>query len=260
MNLRELQLTLAEALLDPRHKLAQDHPLCAFVEPSEDPPAHERLRFVRRAVLATLIAALERAYPACAALVGGDYFSSAARRYAFGTPAISPERNDFGDRFADHLEMLPSIESMPQLPDLARLEWLWQRAAHAPEDEPLRFEDLVGLDFAERGRLRVFMRRSVGLLLSPYAVDTIFAAHHEGRPIPRRAATEGEPVRLVVWRNDALHVDRLNGDEWRLLQGIARGRTLAKIVEPFDPDTAVDTLAALPRLIARELLASFELV
>ncbi|MCA9522090.1 MAG: putative DNA-binding domain-containing protein [Myxococcales bacterium] len=259
MNLRELQLSVAEALLDSRQKLGLDHALCAFVESTDRPAPHERLRLCRRAVIATLTDALERVYPACRALVEAEYFSSAARRYAFGTPAVSAERNDYGDRFADHLEMLPSIESMPYLPDLARLEWLWHRAANAAEDDPLTLDELLHIDFERRGRLRFSFRSSVGLLLSPYSVDTIFAAFLAQRPVPRLAATEGEPVRMVVWRNDALHIDRLNADEWRLMQGIGRHRTMAQISEPLDPDTAVDTLASLPRLIARELLVDFEM-
>ena len=147
MNLRELQLSVAEALLDSRQKLGLDHALCAFVESTDRPAPHERLRLCRRAVIATLTDALERVYPACRALVEAEYFSSAARRYAFGTPAVSAERNDYGDRFADHLEMLPSIESMPYLPDLARLEWLWHRAANAAEDDPLTLDELLHIDF-----------------------------------------------------------------------------------------------------------------
>ena len=64
-------------------------------------------------------------------------------------PPRSYDLGQAGDRLASFLQQDPLIERLPFLPDLARLEWAVAEAFVATNAQPLRWEELAGLDPAE---------------------------------------------------------------------------------------------------------------
>ena len=140
-----------------------------------DPDA--RLRVYRNNSLLNHTRALRDSFPAALALVGEDFFDSAAMQYRRAHPSTSGNLQDFGAEFPEFLESLPGTRSLPYLGDVTRLEWLRQEVA------------LSALDASFR------------LLASPHAVLTIWtyamAASGERLQLP----TGGECV--VLWRCDA---------------------------------------------------------
>ena len=93
------------------------------------------LEAYRRSVLANLAAAVRTSYPVVGAIVGDAFLDTAARRYALARPSASGDLNAYGSDFGDFLASFAPADSLPYLPDVARLEWR-VHSVYGREDAP----------------------------------------------------------------------------------------------------------------------------
>lgn len=188
---------------------------------AEEPPG--RLAVYRRNVLGTLGDALASAYPAVRRLVGEAFFAEAARRFALATPSRSGNLHDYGHGFGDFLEAYPHAAQLPWLGDVARLEWAVHQCFHAEDAAALDARQLAMLRPDDYERLRLRFAPATRLVWSAHPVCAIRAANlGDGDGSIARAAA-GPDFLLVHREGVEVLVDRLEPQEWRLLEALSRG-------------------------------------
>ena len=121
--------------------------------------------------------------------MGDDFFADAAMRYRRERPSRSGNLQEFGADFPDFLESLPGARYLAYLGDVARLEWLRQETALAP--------DPTVAD--ARAAPRVDLHPSVRLLASPHAVLTLWKYAIAGGGDRLQLPVPGEHV--LLWRS-----------------------------------------------------------
>jgi hypothetical protein len=225
--LRELQLEILEGLLDEGRapvaieRLSEERPLT---------PA-QQLTIYRRSVASTLAATLAEVYPVCRRLVGERFFGAAAAAYVRVARSRSPDLNEYGDGFGSFLAGFAPAASLPYLPDVARLEWAWHRAFHAPDDGAIDM-DVLASSVASADPERVVFRlpRSATLLDSPYPIDRIWQVNQSDHRGDETVDLSSGGVRLLVRRHGlAPCMESLSEPESHFLRAVAEGLDLGDI-------------------------------
>jgi hypothetical protein len=138
-----------------------------------------RFAIYRNNVMVSLIDALADTYPVTRTLVGEECFRGMAGRFARTNPPRSPVMAHYGAGFAEFVGGLPSTAALPYLADLARLEMLRVEAFHAADAAAVADDDIARLlgDPEHLPAARFTLHPSLRLLISPYAVASLWAAH-----------------------------------------------------------------------------------
>ena len=205
----------------------------------------ERLAIHRDNVLSGLADALTALHPACAALVGPQFFGALARRFAREVPSRSPDLNDYGAELGDFLARFEPARALPYLPDVARLEWALHRARHALVSAPLDLAALGARAADQRAQAAFRLAPGTALLASPWPVDRIHAAAQPGAELTV-SLDEGAVALVVAREPDGARATRVAPAELAVLAGLARGESLERAAAAW-PDSA----DALGRLLAR---------
>ena len=222
-SLRDIQTGFARAILDqaaPEWLAAVDAG-CFGVE--------RHVQVYRHNVTAGLTGALAAVYPVIVRLVGRGFFDYAADAYLRQAPPRSGNLHDFGERFGDFMRAFPAAADLVYLPDVARLEWAWHRAFHAPDAPTLNIEGLAGVTPADYPRLRFGLHPSAHLLESPYPILNIWQVNqpeHTGDARVDLAA--GDDWLLVVRPAIEVKIVRLSATEFDFLRACAGGATLGE--------------------------------
>ena len=240
--LREVQDGLRAAILDGgEHRVAT-----AVCGDGLDPSA--RLAVYRHHVFTSLTVALESTYPVVARLVDPRFFRYAADQFIRRHPPAGPCLFEYGSPLADFLAVFPPTQHLAYLPDVARLEWAMNAAAHAPDAEPLAPEAL-------RSPEALALHPSVTLLESSWPIDAIWRANQPDAADPSVDLDTGG-VRLQVWRvDDEVLFRRLSAAGFACRHALARaGRLEAGVGAALDVDAGVDLPALLRGLLDEQVL------
>ncbi len=186
-----------------------------------------RFAVYRNNVIVSLIDALADTYPVTRALVGDDFFHAMARAYARAHPPRSPVLAHYGADFADFVVVFGPAASLPYLPDVARLEWLYVLAFHAADADPLATDRIAAL-LADPDRLRqtrFVLHPSLAVLQSAYAVASLWAAHQDRSPLSAIDPVAGE---AALVRRNGLQVEilRLDRAAAEFIAALRQGRCL----------------------------------
>lgn len=194
-SLREVQSHFLDALYD------GDPAVAAVLVDGAGLDAEARVQVYRNSGTLTHTDTLRTTYPAVLALVGADFFESAAMLYRRAHRSTSGNLQAFGAEFPAFLASFPNAQSLAYLADVARLEWLRQEAALAADIAPLRTEALQEILVSTKGMLRLELLPSVRLFASRHAVLTLwrYTMAADGKRLQLPA--EGEQV--VLWRSGA---------------------------------------------------------
>lgn len=162
----------------------------------------QRFAVHRNNVLLSLVDALADEHPVLQSLVGEDFFRAMAAVYLRRHPPRSPVLLGLGADLPGFIAGFEPAADLPYLADVARLEWLRIRAAHAADTVPLRAPDAAALaalqDPAQAPRLRVRLHPSAAVLVSAHAVVSLWAAHqHDDASWPTDLA---QPEAALVLR------------------------------------------------------------
>lgn len=166
--LHEIQRDFAAALFDPARAVPSD------IRRHEGRPAARRFSVYRNNVIMSLTEVLEAYFPVVARLLGDEFFRAAARAFIVAHPPRTPILSRYGSELADFLDGFGPVADLPYLPDVARLEWLQQRAYHAADAEALTARDLATVRPDQVAGLRVCFHPAVGLLDSEFPVFSIW--------------------------------------------------------------------------------------
>ena len=102
-------------------------------------------------VLVSLTDALKANFPVVCAVVHERFFAYAADAFIRAHPPASPCLSEYGAAFPEFLRGFAPARRLPDLFDLARLEWAVLRAANAPDAAPIAAESLRHVAVADRG-------------------------------------------------------------------------------------------------------------
>lgn len=194
-----LEARFAAALLDPSLP-----PPEGLVTGQGGDPAR-RFAIYRNNVVASLVAALEARFPVTAALLGRDAFRATARALLAARPPRSPLLFTWGDELPGFLAGFSPVAALPYLPDLAALEAARSRAFHAVDAEPIGADALAALAPAALPGLRLLLHPSVELVVSRFAIVSLWSAHQEPDPAAVEAALRALDLAraedALVWRS-----------------------------------------------------------
>lgn len=192
--LEELQRGFAAALVDAAAPVPE--PLAKRNDRNGE-TAIRRFNVYRNNVFASLIDVLGGRFPVVGRLVGQDFFRAMARVYVEQDPPRSPVLLRYGAGFPDFVASFAPVNSVPYLADVARLEWAWAIAYHAPDTEPLSLAGLASVgDDAEVTGLR--LHPSLQLVGSLYPVVSIWELNAgEDNPASTGLLPEGEDALVL---------------------------------------------------------------
>jgi len=211
------------------------------------------LQVYRNNVFTSLSEALGAVYPVTRRLIGEAFFHQLARRFIRRYPSRSGNLHDFGADVPAFLATLAETAALPYLPDVAALEWAYDRVFHAADAEPLDVRRLP-----ERGPLEALHFRlhpAVRLLASRYPVLAIWEANQADDVAELNIAGGGEWL-LVQRRSLERHIERLTPGAFALLRALAEGATLAEAcasAAAAEPD--IDLAAAMGRFVTQSIFA-----
>jgi hypothetical protein len=191
----------------------------------------ERLAVYKNNVYSTLVDALASTYPAIERLVGREFFRFAAREYIAIHAPTSPMLLGYGHRFAQFLSRFAPAATVPYLPDVAELEFLWLEAYHATDavavDAAQVAARLAEPDIAPALRLHPSAR----LMRSRHPVSRIWELNRSPDPIKDRTSIAAEPEHLLVIRPRAtVEVRRVAPGAHAALETLAAGRSLVDAI------------------------------
>lgn len=249
------------ALLETQHRfLAALHddaapgPVDEIVANGLDPAA--RVRIYRHICEAIQGDALRTSYPAVLALVGDAFFEQTVQGYRAAYPSRSGNLQTFGSRFAEYLDGLPSLQALAYLPDVARLEWLRQRAALAGEFADCLSPPIASNFESARADDVVILHPSVRLLASRHAVLTIW--RYAMQPAPARLELPASGERVIVWREDGeVAIAPLDPASFACIASLMHGDTFAAASSAgHREDSDFDFPACIESLVQRGLVVA----
>jgi hypothetical protein len=167
------QQLFATALLDPEASC----PAGLTTWNGSDPT--RRFAVYRNNVTVSLMDALADIFPVTLELVGEEFFRAMAGIFVRVAPPSSVLLAEYGEGFPAFIESFEPARGVPYLADVARLEMLRVRAFHAADADPVSPEQIAHVlaDPERLPALQVTGHPSLGLLSSPYAVVSLWAAH-----------------------------------------------------------------------------------
>lgn len=153
----------------------------------------------RNTVLKGCVDALLANYPAVLRLTGESWLRAAAADFARVHPPPDARLCLYGEGFAEHLLALPTLSAMPWIADVARLDRLWTHSYVACDAQPLRAQDLAGLDSEQLAALPV----------QPHpATRWVQTAQCPAATLWQRSRTQLDEDQPLEWVSEALLLTR----------------------------------------------------
>jgi hypothetical protein len=250
--LYEMQGAFRRALIE-----GDEAAIIALVE-ADGIGASERVAIYRNNAACALTDVLRDTFPAVCRLVDERFFAYAAHAFVQRQP---PERAclaEYGVRFPDFLADFPACRELIYLPDVARLEWLLNVAAHAEDTDTLPASALAGIAADEAPRLVFRLAPALGLLASPWPIDRIWRANRPESGHEETIDLTQGGVHLEIGRHGgAVILRHLDPASFAFRDAIARGATLATatratlaLEERFDLEGALAALFAEGAIVA----------
>jgi Putative DNA-binding domain len=174
LTLRELQRSFLRALLN-----GEGAVISPLIE-GDMSRAEERVAIHRNNIFMSLTRALKETFPAVCRLVDDRFFNYAANECIRAHPPERAPLAEYGAAFPRFLADFGPCRELIYLPDVARLEWLVNVAAHAPDATPLPPSALAAVPTAETPRIIFRLDDSVNSMSSRWPIDVIWRANRAG--------------------------------------------------------------------------------
>lgn len=218
--LLEIQSEFASAVLDSGRVVPPS------VASHSGVPSLKRFSVYRNNVVMSLTEVLEAYFPVVARLVGEEFFRATARQFIVVHPPRSPILSQYGADFPNFLEGFAPVADVPYLADVARLEWLQQRAYHAADATPLTAHDLATFPPHQLAELRMHFHPSARVLVSAYPVFSIWRTNtFDDHVSPIGPEAEGESA-LVSRASLEVRTLGLPGGSAALIEMLMAGAAL----------------------------------
>ena len=170
-----LQQDFAAALRDRHRTAAVERWLAGDADLVE-----RRVAIYRANMVASAEKALSAAYPVIRQVVGDEFFHGLAREYQRGTPSTSGDLTEFGATFTQFLAAFEHTQSLPYLPDLARLEWSVHRACGAADAAAWDAAALGAVEPDRQDAIRFRWSPGLAAIESAFPIVRIWTIHQPG--------------------------------------------------------------------------------
>ncbi len=186
-------------------------------------------------------------------LVGDHCFMEMVQAYLYQSPPDRQQLALYGQTFADFIASLPVVETLPYLPDMAKLEWLMVESFHAPEAISLRADQVAAaLGDGSRG---IGLHPSCRLFASLHPVFSIWQLHRQHQNddgLSEFELSEQGECMLIFRYQQAAHIKLIDGTVFRLLKAFCSDASTEVSIneEQFCHPAVID---ALSQLIAKGL-------
>lgn len=263
MDLRDCQRTLFKAI-DPSVSPQSFNEACQLIDASDTMSPAERLLVYRYSITGAQQRVLAIVYPVCLQILGDDCFNTLARDYAWHPKSNFPDLNGYGGSFTGlltrQMQQHPTLNDLPYLNDLARLEWAWQQSLIAADDPIFDPVSLPGLVAQHNGQLIPQLSHSLYLINSPWPLHEIWQSHKNNEPQQDFTALE-EPQSLVIHRSQsetraAVTIEPVDYTVYGLLKFCQQALTLDDISASL-AENAGKALSHLPELIKKGWITGF---
>lgn len=214
-------------------------------------PATKRFDVYRNNVAVSRTDALETAFPVVEKLVGNDFFRAMAGVYLRAHPPKSPMMMFYGEDMPAFLAGFGPAQSVPYLPDVARLELALRHSYHAADAPPLAPDALAQLAPDTLPHVTFGFAPSVFLVASKYPLQSIWWANTHGGDIGKTA----QPTLITRPEFDPA-VDALTPQQAAILADLMAGRPLAQALQAGGVDFDLGPLLGL--LLSRNALISIK--
>jgi Putative DNA-binding domain len=226
------EASFAGALLDPKQ------PVPGGLTAYNAPVATRRYAVYRNNVVAGLVQALKRRFPAVERIVGAEFFAAMARAFVVRHLPRTPLLATYGDEFAAFIAAFEPARELAYLADIARLEAARTRAYHAADAVPLDASRFAALDAGAIEGVRIAMHPAVEIVRSQYPIVTIWAMNAGERELAAIEDWRGEDA-LVARPGLEVEVRALPPGGAAFLLALAEGRPLGEAVEVAHADESM---------------------
>jgi len=248
---RSLQAGFASALRDPS---------CAAPRPE----AH--FAIYRNNRLSALAESLAATYTATERIVGEAFFRTMVRAFIAAHPPRTPVLLEYGVEFPAFVDAFRPASGLPYLGDVARIEWAWMCAYHAPDLRALDAQSLAAHANEDIANLSVTLHPSLTLIRSAHPAGTIWRMNTNGGTPGPIASWNGENVLIARPKQDVL-VRTIPEDTAIFLAALGAGLPLGLAAEAvacanpdFDLAAQLATAFALGLIVAISPAPSTETV
>ena len=218
----------------------------------------QRLAIYRANVAAAATKALSAAYPVIQQVVGDEFFDGLARAYQRAVPSTSGDLYDYGAAFGDFVAEFPHTQSLPYLPDLARLEWAVHRAYGAADASPWDSQALTQVEPARQAAIRFDWAAGTAVIVSNFPVARIWLIHQPGFDSEFSVDWSVRESALVAREGFRVVVRALSAGDAAFIDSSVAGAALGASAEralALDPE--FDLGALLGQLVASNAIRGF---
>jgi hypothetical protein len=204
--------------------------------------------------------ALALEFPVIQGLVGDDYFRQMAREFLRAYPSRAGDLHAIGSPFPEYLRGRFAGTEYAYLPDVAQLEWAYERAAIAADAPPFDIRALAHVAPESYGGLRFDLHPACYLVSSVYPILRIWQVNQIGADSKEVVDLSTGPDHIATRRvGHGVELVRLPCAEYRLLECFLRGATLAEALTALQSvEPELDLGCSLRQLIALGMITRFQ--
>lgn len=239
------QTEFRTALLDPAS------PVPNGLQNPDGAKAAKRFDVYRNNAAVSLTDALEAAFPVVRKLVGHDFFRAMSGVYLRAHPPKSPVMMFYGDDMSDFLAGFVPAQSVPYLPDVARLELALRHAYHAADAPPLAPDALAQLVPDTLPHVTFGFAPGVFVIRSRFPLHSIWWANTHGGDVAKQA----QPTLITRPEFDPA-VDALTPEQAAVATALMSGEPLGHALRHGGPGFDLGPLLGL--LLSRNALISLK--
>ena len=219
-----------------------------------------RVAIYRANMVAAADKALSAAYPVIRQVVGAEFFHGLAREFQRGTPSTSGDLTEFGARFDAFLAAFERTQSLPYLPDLARLEWAVHRAYGAADAPDWDAAALATVEPDRQAAIRFHWSPGLAVVESSYPIVRIWTIHQPGYAGEFSVAWDRADTALVARDGFVVTVGECGaGDAAFLAASLAGAPLVDAAAAALQNHPDFDLGALLARALAARLICGFTL-
>lgn len=204
----------------------------------------KRFNVYRNNVFVSLIEALEGRFPAVCRLVGEEFFRATARAFIENHPPRSPVLLHYGGEFPGFLDGFEPAVSVPYLADVARLEWAWNEAYHAPDASPLSADEMSALASADIANATITLHPSLRFVASSFPVVMLWTAMTDETDLDENTLDAGPEDALVLRPELDVEVRQLPVGAVTFIASLGAGKTLLEAAEAAGAENSEFDLSA----------------
>ena len=242
--LRDLQLVFADSVLAGHDRAAE------WLRVRNGTPA-ARLAIYRNNTLTNLRGTLREVYPIIDQLVGAAFFDRMAAEFIAAHPSQSGDLNDYGGGFEEFIAGFAPAAALLYLPDVARLEWVLEKAYYAADRGSMQLARLAEVPPERYADLRLVLHPAATLVRSRYPLQTIWEVHQPGYVGDGHVDLGvGDTALLVTRRGLDVIMEPLDQAEFLFLALIVEGQPFAiALTAALERDEAFPLQARLARRV-----------